>query len=138
MSPTERTLRECRRLGWTCAVVEKWNPHARIRQDLFGFIDLIVLDGSGAIGVQATSGSNATDRIRKIVQEPRARIWIENGLRIEVWFWRKLKLKRGGLKYKWELDRRPVTIEDIEAGVPPEPVEVPPPHEFELPFDEQN
>ena len=43
MTPTQRTLAECRRRGWTAAVVEKWNPHARIRQDLFGCIDILAV-----------------------------------------------------------------------------------------------
>jgi hypothetical protein len=51
MSPTQRTLAECRKRGWVCQVVEKWNPHARIRQDLFGCIDIVALvPGTEAIG----------------------------------------------------------------------------------------
>lgn len=130
--PTQRSMEFCRKEGMLAGVTERWNPHARIRQDLFGFIDLIVLDGDGAIGVQATSGSNAAKRIHKIVDEPKARTWLENGQRIEVWSWRKIKLKRGGLRYRWDLDRRPVTLDDIDAGNPPDPQ--PPPQQWEL-FD---
>lgn len=42
-SPTQRTLAECRKRGYTAQVVEKWNPHARIRQDLFGVIDIVAI-----------------------------------------------------------------------------------------------
>ncbi len=42
-SPTSRSLAECRKRGWTAQVVEHWNPHAHIRQDLFGVIDIVAL-----------------------------------------------------------------------------------------------
>lgn len=74
------------------AVAEKWNPHARIRQDLFGFIDLIVLDGlGGPLAVQATSASNHASRVRKIQEEraEAAQAWLDAGGRIEVWSFRK-------------------------------------------------
>lgn len=118
-SPTSRSLNYCRSLGLLAGVVERWNPHARIRQDLFGFIDLIVIDGhaisgQGIIGVQATSGTNAAARKKKILNEPRARRWLEAQCRIEVWAWKKKKIKRGGVAFKWILDRRPITLEDFE------------------------
>lgn len=72
--------------------MERWNPHARIRQDLFGFVDLVVLDGGrGPLAVQATSGSNHAARVAKIQDECReaALAWLECGGRIEVWSWRK-------------------------------------------------
>jgi hypothetical protein len=36
MSPTQRSLAHLRRLGYQARVVERWNPFARVRQDLFG------------------------------------------------------------------------------------------------------
>ena len=42
-TPTARTLAAMRREGWTVQVVERWNPHARIRQDLFGWADLLAV-----------------------------------------------------------------------------------------------
>jgi hypothetical protein len=38
-SPTQLSLKKLREEGYTVAVVEHWNSFARIRQDLFGFID---------------------------------------------------------------------------------------------------
>ena len=114
-SPTSRSLEYCRKLGLLAGVVEKWNPHAKIRQDLFGFIDLIVLDNDGVTGIQATSGSNASARVKKILAEPRAKQWLEAGCRIEVWAWKKKKIKRGGVAFRWVLDRRPVTLEDFDG-----------------------
>ena len=44
-SPTQLSLKKLREEGYIVAVVEHWNSFARIRQDLFGFIDLLALKG---------------------------------------------------------------------------------------------
>lgn len=67
-SPTELTLKLLRADGWTVAVVEKWNPHARIRQDLFGFIDLLAIRDGETLAVQATSYTNISARVKKIAE----------------------------------------------------------------------
>lgn len=36
MSPAQRSLAALKQLGYRAKVVEKWNPFAKIRQDLFG------------------------------------------------------------------------------------------------------
>ena len=63
-SPTQRTMRTLRTNGNICAVVEKFNPHVGdfgIRQDLFGIIDILVLDPErGVVGIQACSQSSAS------------------------------------------------------------------------------
>lgn len=102
MTPTQRALAVCREQGWTAGIVEKWNPHARIRQDLFGCIDLIVADGhDGILGVQVTSGANVSARIAKAKAEPRLVNWLSSGGRFEVWGFRKLaKRKADGKKSK--------------------------------------
>ena len=67
-SPTQRTLAEMRKRGYTCEVVEHWNPHARVRKDLYGFIDVLCLGDNEVIGVQATSYSNVSARVKKIAE----------------------------------------------------------------------
>lgn len=65
MSPTQRTLQHLREAGYPLVqVVERWNPHARVRQDLFGIIDVVAV-GADIVGVQATSGSNVSKRTAK-------------------------------------------------------------------------
>lgn len=91
-SPTQRTLAYYRNQDVTVAVTERWNPHARLRQDLFGFCDLIALD-AGIVAVQVTS-TGVSSRVEKIKAEPRAVEWIEAGGRIEVHGWRKLTAYR--------------------------------------------
>jgi hypothetical protein len=101
MSPTQRTLAECKRRGWTAAVVEKWNPHARIRQDLFGCIDILAITPTGLLGIQACAGASHAARRTKSAQEPRLASWLASGQRFAIWSW----AKRGprGKRKVWQL-----------------------------------
>lgn len=95
--PTQRTLDHCRRRGWHPAVVEKWIPQARRRSDLYGGIDLVVMDDQqGLLGIQATDGSSVSKRAEKLSALPLMIEWLRRGNRLEIWGWRKLKKKRGG------------------------------------------
>lgn len=90
MSPTERSLKHLRQLGYVAAVVEKWNAHARIRQDAFGILDIIALTPDGeTIGVQTTSGSNVSARVKKITEHPSLVALRKCGWRVIVQGWRK-------------------------------------------------
>ena len=88
MSPTQRSLKYLRDEGWTVAITEKWNPHVRIRQDLFGFIDLLAIRKGETLAVQTTS-TGVSSRIKKIMESdylPKVR---DAGWRIVVHGWRK-------------------------------------------------
>jgi len=78
-----------RRDGWTPAVVEKWNPHARIRQDLFGFIDVLALRGAETLAVQACSYSDVSKRVDKITHHKNLAAVREAGWTVHVHGWRK-------------------------------------------------
>lgn len=101
MSPTERTLKLFKEKGFTSQVVERWNPYAGVRVDLFGVIDLVcVQPGYGIIGVQTTSGSGHSSRCSKAAAEPRIKTWLLSGGQFVVCSWRKLK-PRGVKKVRW-------------------------------------
>ena len=68
-SPTQRSLADWREHGEYTAVVERWNPHARIRQDLFGFIDILHVGHGTTYGIQCTSRSGLSARKKKILTE---------------------------------------------------------------------
>ena len=68
MTPTERSLKLMRERGDQCAVVEKWNAFTKTRHDLFGFIDILCLGWDEVIGIQATSYSNVSARVKKITE----------------------------------------------------------------------
>ena len=65
-SPTQLSLKLLRDQGYTVAIVEHWNAFARIRQDLFGFIDILALKGKEVLAVQTTTASNMSARVIKI------------------------------------------------------------------------
>lgn len=90
-SPTQRSLKLLRDRGYTCAVVEKWNPHARIRQDLYGFIDVLAIREGEVVGVQATSDSHVADRARKIADHENVGAVRKAGIRILVHGWKKVR-----------------------------------------------
>ena len=100
-SPTQRSLALLRQTCDAVAVTEKWNPHAGIRQDLFGFIDIIALRGAETIAVQATSGDNVSKRIQKIAESDNLKHVRNAGWKIEVHGWRKVK-PRGEKRPRWE------------------------------------
>lgn len=109
MSPTQRSLAYCRDQGWAVQVVERWNPYAKIRQDLFGCIDIIACDGTGGgvLGIQATSGANHASRREKALAEPRLQKWLASPARFEVWSWSKQGPR--GKRKLWTLRREAVT-----------------------------
>lgn len=88
-SPTSRTLDKLRKEGYKAQVVEHWNSWAKVRQDLFGFIDVVAIraDCKGVYGVQATTYSNAWARVKKIREIEAALVWLAAGNRLEVWGW---------------------------------------------------
>jgi hypothetical protein len=89
-SPTQRSLKRLREMGYTVQVVEKWNPHAKIRQDLFGFIDVLAIRKGEVLAVQACAGGDASRRVQKIADHENVGIVRQAGIRIEVHAWRKL------------------------------------------------
>jgi hypothetical protein len=114
-SPTARSLAHARSLGWPVDVVESWNAFARVRQDLFGMFDLLALDAlPGSLGIQCTTGSHASNRVKKLTGNPALRAWLEAGNRAEVWSWRKAGAR--GEPKRWTLTRRAVTLADMEGS----------------------
>ncbi len=111
VSPTQRTLQQLRKDGWVCHVAERWNPFAKIRQDAFGIIDILAIGGGHILAVQACAGASHAARRDKIVAEPRARIWLESGGRLEIWSWAK-QGARGAVK-KWTCRIEQISIEQL-------------------------
>lgn len=139
-SPSQRTMEHMRHEGWLVGVVEKWNMHvgpeaclhcgARrgIRQDLFGFADLIGVHpiDNNVVLVQATSGSNVAARLTKILTTPevrdRARLWLSHpGRQLTIVGWKKYA-KALDRKY-WRPRWLYVTLHDLkirpETETPP-------------------
>lgn len=87
-SPTQRTLKWLRSLdrGYQCQVVERWNSHARVRIDLFGWADIVAIgppfhshrdSDRVIIGIQCCAGSSHA--ARKAKAAPLAGPWLDAG-----------------------------------------------------------
>jgi len=91
MSPTQRTLKYLRGMGYTAVITERWNQWAKVRQDLFGIVDVLAVRVGETLAVQCTSAPNVSSRVNKIADHestPRLR---EAGWKIEVHGWTKGK-----------------------------------------------
>lgn len=84
--------------SYLCAVVEHWNGFAKIRQDLYGFIDVLCIKDGETIAVQTTSYSNISARVKKIKGLDAYSIVKSAGWKIVVHGWRKNKSNRWEVK----------------------------------------
>jgi hypothetical protein len=81
-------LEYLREQGYHCEIVEKWNPWRRIRQDLWGWCDILAIRRDEVLAVQVTS-SGVAARIKKIQESDTVLRVREAGIRIEVHGWTK-------------------------------------------------
>ena len=94
-------------LGWEhTETVQVYNPHSHRSRDLYNIIDLLSLTGGRLVGIQACGGSDAKKHREKLGDDPRTFLWLKAGLDLELWVWRKVKLKRGGKKMIWAVKRQ--------------------------------
>lgn len=91
MSPTERSLAYLRKQDYLAAVTERWNHFAKVRQDLFGFVDIIAVKPGETLAVQCTSYSNVSSRVAKIAGHENTAKLREAGWLIKVYGWQKGK-----------------------------------------------
>ena len=114
MSPTSRSLQYLRLAGYLAQVVERWNYHAHIRQDLFQFADILAVREGETLAVQTTSGSNVAARRAKLANNPNVSTCLKAGWRCEIHGWCKRKVKRGGKAYRYQL--RTIQVTETDEG----------------------
>ena len=90
-SPTQRSLKLMRERGYLCEITERWNQWAKVRQDLFSFVDVLCIKDGETVAVQTTSYSNISARVKKISELDTAPIVKLAGWKIIVQGWRKDK-----------------------------------------------
>lgn len=126
LTPTQRTLRALREQGRVCAIVEKWNPYGGpmlpdgrrggLRQDLFGILDVIALDPErGVVGIQSC-GATFAEHWRKLTIERAQEVtdWLSTpGTSLELWSWRKVRLRRGGVAMRWAPRVQALVLDDL-------------------------
>lgn len=116
-TPTQRTMTALRDRGLKPWIVEKWIPAARKRLDMFNIIDIVALDivGRKIIGVQSC-GSAFSEHVNKLTQDKvqECADWLNAGGTLELYGWRKVKVKRGGKAMIWSPRFREFTLADFE------------------------
>lgn len=102
-TPTQLSLDYLRKQGYTVAIVEHWNAFAKIRQDLFGIIDLVAIKTGvpGVLGIQTTSKSNISARVNKSKKNKDLLTWYKSGNRFIIHGW-------GKINGCWKLEEREV------------------------------
>ena len=122
ISPTQRTLHALRNQGRVCAITERWqmipgHPGGGVRKDLFGFVDVLALDAErGFVAIQSC-GQSFAQHVRKLTDSDCTQWvieWLRCGGSVELWGWRKLKLKRGGKAMRWAPRVREFTMADFQ------------------------
>ena len=83
MTPTQRSMKALRELGYLVEVVEKWNSFTRTRKDLWGWADLLAIRRGEVLAVQVTA-TGVSSRIKKIMDSETIGRVREAGIRIEV------------------------------------------------------
>jgi hypothetical protein len=129
LSPTQRTLKALREQGVICGIVERYLANVGpfgVRNDLFGIIDIIALHPEkGIVGIQSCGQSYSAhmkgmlegderDVGRDLSKPEACREWIKAGGVLQLWGWRKVKLKRGGKAMRWKPRFHEFTIEEFE------------------------
>ena len=115
MTNTSRTLKALHQDGYICGIVERFNRFGGshgIRQDLFGFIDIIAIKPNEIYGIQSC-GQAFSEHNKKILNSELAIDWINAGGKIELWGWRKIKKKKGGKQMIWKPRIKVYTIGDF-------------------------
>ena len=93
VSPTQRSLKLLRGLGYTPWIVEHYNAYDKRRHDLYNFIDIVALHPKkqGILAVQTTTGSGLSSRIKKAEDLDNYHLWLACGNDVEFHGWRELK-----------------------------------------------
>lgn len=99
-SPTQLSLKKLREEGYVVAIVEHYNYFAKIRQDLFGFIDILALKGKETLAVQTTTATNMSARVKKIGDHENVGPVREAGWTIHVHGWHQDDKKKWHCKVK--------------------------------------
>ena len=92
----QRSLKLLREQGWVATITEHFNMFAKIRIDLFNFVDILCLQKGKMLAVQTTTAAHLEERKKKILANPNYPLLKSTGCEIELHGW-SLSKKKG----KW-------------------------------------
>ena len=68
----------------------------------------------GICGIQSCAGSGFAAHDRKILESEYSPEWLKAGGHIELWAWRKIKMKRGGKQMVWRPRLKVYSLKDFK------------------------
>jgi hypothetical protein len=98
VSHNARTIALYESKGYKCDIVESYNSFSRRKKDLFGIFDIVAIGNGETLGIQLTSKSNMSSRIKKITDSEYFTEIVRSGWRIIVIGW--FKKENGRYDYK--------------------------------------
>ena len=102
-SNLSRSMLYLKEQGWTIGKVEMpWNKFTKKRQDLFGILDAIGINGTQTVGIQACGSGDFKKHCEKLVEAKTSKLWVESGNLLLIIGWRQVKLKRGKARMVWK------------------------------------
>ena len=112
--PTQRSLDYLRKAGYTVAIAEKFNHFIKIRQDLFGWIDICAIhpEKPGVTGIQTTTTDHLAERIKKAKALDSLKVWLQAGNTAEFHGWAKRGAR--GKRKLWTLKQKIITFDSLE------------------------
>ena len=84
--------------GYKCDVCESYNAFTRRKKDLFSIFDILAIGNGETVGIQITSKSNMSSRIKKISESEFLPELVRSGWRLIVIGW--FKKPNGRYDYK--------------------------------------
>jgi len=125
MTPTQRTIAALKDQGiWHVAIVERYIKSGNFghRSDMFGIIDLVALSPYGdddcgcIVGIQVFGQTGWAAHVNTIMVEKKdnTHAWLRAGGKLQLWGWRKLKVKRGMKRMKWTPRIGDITLHDSQ------------------------
>lgn len=106
----QRSLKLIKEYGWHFWITEHWNQYSRRREDLYGFCDILCMDGIRTIAIQACGADLASHR-EKLRENEYVLPWLESR-EIQIWSFRKLKKVRGKKATYWHCKKTDVLEHD--------------------------
>ena len=107
-----RSVLLLRKRGYLAENTEHWNAHAKVSQDLMGFVDVIAVRKEELVLCQTTSWTAMSSRLKKIRQNEYAK-WLIGvpGIRIVIHGWKKTRTEGGAVR--WKVKEQEVTTTDF-------------------------
>ena len=112
----QRSLKLIKDYGWLYEITEHWNQYTRRRHDLWGFCDILCLDGKRTVAIQAC-GSDYQEHVLKMKNNELVIPWLIAGNELQIWSWRKLKKVRGKKSTYWACRKADILLVGKELYV---------------------